>query len=231
MLNSLLNLLFPVECSACSGKVENSNRFGVCYNCIKSLEIVNSYGCRYCGKPVQDVHLFCASCLDKKSNIETIYTACYYKDNIKKIIINFKYNERSYLGELLGKLLVDLYSIKFIGNSDMIIPIPLYPSKRKSRGYNQSEILANYFSKKLGIKLKVKLLKRIRQTEPQYNLTRAERFKNIRGAFLASSKVREKTVILIDDVSTTGATLQNSAKALKKAGAKKIYAIVVAHGK
>ncbi len=229
---AILNLLFPVNCGVCNGEVDINNKYGVCRKCRENIEIINSRGCKYCGKPVNTDDMFCDLCKGKKSKIDKINTVCYYKDNIKILIKNFKFNNRQYLGKILGELVLNLYKLRLKDEKiDLILGVPLSSIRKKTRGYNQAEILVKYLSKKTGISTGKKLLIRTHDTNPQYTLSRIERFKNIRGAFKASEKVARKNILLIDDIATTGATLQSCAEALKKANAENIYAMVIAHGK
>ncbi|MFC2062143.1 ComF family protein [Elusimicrobiota bacterium] len=225
-----MNMLFPVSCSVCNGDIRYNNRFGVCKGCLESLEIVNSYACRYCGRPVDNMREFCRFCFDKRTLIKSIYTACYYKGNAKKLIKDFKYSNKRYLGKLLSKLLVKLYKTSFKEKASLVVPIPLHKHKKRDRGYNQAEVLGKYFSAEAKLKFNNKLLVRKKQTNPQYDLTRSERFKNVENAFESSGEIKNKNIILIDDVATTGATLQNAAGALNDAGAGSIFALIVAHG-
>lgn len=231
MFAYVLNLLFPVNCGSCGGKVEVSSSLGVCRQCINNLEISNSDACGYCGRPIDNVVGFCSSCIDGSSNIDKIYTSCYYRNNIKNLIINFKFRNRKYLGRLLAELLIDVYKKRFTDEVDLIVPLPLSPSRTRERGYNQAEILCRYFSKKTGIKMSKKMLWRTKNTLAQSSLSRRQRFRNMEKAFKASNKAEGLRILLIDDVATTGATLQNAASALRKAGASEVYGLVVAHGK
>ncbi len=234
MIKLLLNLLLPVSCGVC-GKNLNFKESYICKNCFTNLEIVNLQGCRFCGKLERietENGFFCSMCAGSFSEIDEIFTACRYGDNIKKLIINFKYNNKRYLGGTLAGLLVKLYFVNNISDSDIVTGIPLSTARFRERGYNQSEILAKSFSKKTQIKLNKQILNRKKSTLIQVDLNRKDRLKNMESAFwfVGRKKIKGKKIILIDDVATTGATLQNAAKVLKNAGAEKITVLIIAHG-
>lgn len=133
----------------------------------------------------------------------------------------------------LGKLMVDFANKNINAHEiDLIVPVPLHPKKLRERQFNQSEVLASYLAKRLDKKIVKDKVKRIKYTMPQTELKRDERIKNVDGAFLAKDghDLKGKTILLIDDVFTTGATLHECAKALKNAGAKKVVAFALARG-
>ncbi|MFH1416253.1 MAG: ComF family protein [Elusimicrobiota bacterium] len=232
ILPAVINLLFPVNCVSCGNRIRLNNPYGVCGECIGKLSLTNSRSCRYCGRPVRTLEGYCTVCSAKKSQINNFYTIGYYEDIIKILISNFKYNNKRYLGRILGDLMFNIFRSRIIkDNIEVIIPVPLSSARKRERGYNQVEILARHLEKKTRIKYMGNIIKRNRDTNPQYRLTRRERFSNLQGAFSISGKLEGQAVLLIDDIATTGATLQSMASCLKKAGAGKVHALVLAHGR
>ena len=152
---------------------------------------------------------------------------------MKRCICLFKYDSKTQLADLLGKLMSD-FAVRNIGAEeiDMIVPVPLHPVKLRERQFNQSELLAAHLARKINKNVVRDKVKRIKYTAPQTKLKRDQRLKNVRGAFLVKKNAdfKEKTVLLVDDVLTTGATLHECAKALKDAGAKKVVALALARG-
>jgi len=135
--------------------------------------------------------------------------------------------------DLLGKLMLDFAGRNIDPDEiDFVVPVPLHPVKLRERQFNQSEVLAAYLAKKLNKKIVKDRLKRIKYTMPQTELKREQRLKNVNGAFRAKrdSNFEDKTILLVDDVLTTGATLNECAKALKDAGAKRVIAFALARG-
>ena len=212
--NFFLETLFPVRCTGCQLKNEI-----LCNNCIKIFD------------------------LNQEIIGEDIRAVFNYKNIIiKKIIWELKYHHKRYLGEKLGNLLYeflieDISDIKInvSGRSIFVIPIPISNNKIKSRGYNQTLAIANGFckSEKSGtLELKDKIVIKKYDTIPQAKITnKKRRLENIKNVFEIKNKeiIKGRTIILIDDVVTTGGTLREVMKILKKAGAKKIYGYTVAH--
>ncbi|MFW6133948.1 MAG: ComF family protein [Elusimicrobiota bacterium] len=232
MKKYLLNLLFPVSCIICDNFELKSSR-GLCKLCHEKLdsELINSRSCKYCGRPLQANEELCFMCKDKISSADGFFTAGYYEGILKQVIKHFKYKRKIFLKHIAGEILIRLYMDACVEEIDAIIPVSLSKKRKKFRGYNQSELLAGYLSKKTGIKLKKNVLKRKKETQPQVKLDREKRFSNLKEAFVCSDWVKGKNILLVDDVSTTGATIQNSSIALKSAGADKVFVLILAHGK
>ncbi len=229
-----LNLFFPVNCASCGDYVTLTSEPGVCGECISEIAPIYKCGCRFCGRPVASKVKFCRVCRGQKSYIDDFYTAFYYEGKLRSIIKKYKYGNARYLDKFLSSYLAGLFKkcIPLYKENSIIVPVALHQSKLKQRGFNQSGALAVRLSAALGIKNVPRALKRLRDTEPQYTKNRKERFENIKDAFSARAGLCfGKDIILIDDVSTTGATMQQAAAALKSAGAEKITAITIAHGR
>lgn len=170
--------------------------------------------------------------------MEKIWSAGVYDGVLKELIHQFKYREKKYLAVPLSKLLVDfaqrhLKEEKF----DYVVPIPLYRARQKKRGYNQAELLAQVLGGAINKPVLINLIERRKKTRPQFGLNKDERFENLSGAFEISESGKEivptiagKTVLLIDDLATTGATLDECAKVLKTVGVSEVYGLVLAHG-
>jgi ComF family protein len=163
---------------------------------------------------------------------EIFSVADYGDGTVKKAIWMLKYRGAKNLAEPLAELIYQRVSVPK-DDSWVIIPIPLSKNRLKERGYNQTELLAEFFSQKIKIPICADALVKIKDTPAQVSIkNRKERLKNLEGAFAIKNpeKVSGKNIILIDDVSTTGATIREAKKTLKNGGAKKVIAIVVARG-
>ncbi len=230
----LLNLFFPVNCASCGGYVNLTSEYGICRECVSEIAPVYSCGCRFCGSPVDSKTEFCRICAANQSYIDDFYTAFYYEGTVRNIIKKYKYGNARYVEKLLVDYLVNLFN-KYIQEREknrIVVPVSLHRRKLKERGFNQSEALAARLSKALRLKTVPRAIIRTRNTEPQYTKNRQERFSNVKNAFSASRKLcAGKDIVLLDDVSTTGATIQQAAAALRSAGAKRITAVTVAHGR
>ncbi len=175
-----------------------------------------------------------------RNGIDGIYSAISYKGIVKKLLYQFKYppylaDLKGILGKLLYEGLIQQEAfIKFLEHDNvMITAVPLHKERERKRGYNQSELLAKGLALSLKKPFVSKVLYRQKQTKPQFDLKKEERAKNILGAFMISSKFKSilkgKSVILIDDITTTGATLRECTKILKKSGAAKVIGVTLAH--
>ena len=213
--NEILNMLFPRACIGCGTK----NTL-LCSNCIKKIPAL-PLACFFCGG--ESLTTICLSCRDRYgSNLDEVFAAVPYEHPvIKKAVKLFKYHNQKQLSQLLGKLICRRISAPirhFNKNELILIPIPLSKQRLRDRGYNQAELLAKYVSQQMSIRIEENLLQKIRHTPSQVSIGhREERLRNLKGSFMVVDKslVNNKTVILIDDVATTGATLIEAGYVLK----------------
>lgn len=150
-------------------------------------------------------------------------------------VYQFKFHNRRSFGSFYAKEMAAEYGEALAGwGIDIIIPVPLYPGKYKKRGYNQAAVLARELGKVLDIPVEERLLKRIRETAPQKNLTPRKRRQNLNGAFSVEKRrrvfLKSRSVLLMDDIYTTGSTVDEAAKTLKKAGAEKVFYLAISIG-
>ncbi len=230
-LNKIFDFIFPEFCKLCQRPLRDSENL-ICNNCFSKLPFLKLY-CQKCGTPLPD-HLkdflsykeinYCSYCQTQKFYFDKTFSAFYYKKPVSDWIISLKFGKEFNLGYRLGKLLKSVFIDK-IPEVDLVIPVPLSSERLKVRGFNQSFLIAWGF---LGKRPSQEFLKRIKCTKPQTELSQKERWKNVKNVFEANPKVKNKTILLIDDVMTTGATLNEASKALKKAGAKEIYVLTIA---
>jgi len=228
LTNFLLDILYPKICLSC--QKEGS---WLCEDCISTLEIQNWAICPICQKRVLDFKT-CPNCRPKTKLIGLFTPLSYQNPTVKNAIHNFKYEP--FAKELAKPLAFIITShLKLIEHPDfdknfILIPIPLHKSRLRWRGYNQSEEIAKELSLTLKIPLENNCLKRVKSTEPQMKLDLDSRFANIQDAFLCQNKekLKGKKVLLVDDVYTTGSTMEECAKVLKQNGAKEIFGAVIA---
>jgi ComF family protein len=233
----VLDTLFPINCLGCG-----QDGIWLCDKCFKKIDLLSFQVCPKCEKTITQSGLVCLAC---KTNIfpgqENFYldgllvTAKYRQSNLDKLIHLFKYNLIEDLHAPLGKLLIEALLKNNFPIPDMIIPVPLHNRRLRWRGFNQAELLARYISQSLTpglpIPLENGILLRKKYTGPQMHIKKySERQENLLDAFSVreNTLIKNKTVLLVDDISTTGSTLLECAKALKKAGAKKVFGIVLA---
>jgi len=232
MLEILKNLLFPKICFGCS-------RLGsyLCPSCINKLRVIEKDICPYCrkGSYFGLTHPACR----RWRGLDGLKSFFYYDDLVKKIVKNIKYQ---LVTEAIGDLrqaisrekIEELFFYKQLAKDFIFIPVPLHPTRERKRGFNQAEELLKNFAKILNFPINNKLVVRTRATKPQVELKKPkERYINILGAFsLAKSinvnQIKGKKFIIFDDVWTTGWTIKEIAKVLKKAGAAKVFALTIA---
>lgn len=231
----LLDTLFPISCVSC-----NKDDFWLCEPCLQKIQLLEFQVCPKCEKLMTESGKLCQSCKNDRPPLDALVVATKYKDNnVSKLIHLFKYNFVEDLHIPLGQLLIKIILKNNIPLPDLIIPIPLHKRRLRWRGFNQSELLANYVSENLtpGFKIPVisNLIIRHKYTSPQMKIGKySERRKNIQDAFAihletkSPSGLKNKKILLIDDIATTGATLFECAKVLKQNGAKKVFAAVIA---
>lgn len=230
-VNVIVNLLFPKRCVGC-------RKFGsyLCDDCFAKISFAQKYFCGVCTRPSYNglTHPKC----NTRYSIDGIFPILNYHGLLKKILYQYKYNPNlSDLTGVLGDFLYEgiiqnEYLTGEIEKGDVIyIPVPLYPSRERRRGYNQSELLAKAVAKKFGIVGVGHALVRTKNTKPQFKLPKDARRDNIRGAFEVKNNVliKGKTVFLIDDITTTGATLSECANVLKRADTKSVFGIALGH--
>jgi ComF family protein len=215
--------------------------FWICEECFSQIETLSFQVCPRCEKLIIEGGKLCSSCRrfslkNKDFPLEAILVSSRYAaGNIARMIHLFKYNFIEDLKILLGKIMVKAFINHRIPLPDILIPVPLHPRKLRARGFNQSELLADFLGENLapGINFPVlkNVLSRKRLTLSQMKIKNyPDRQKNIQGAFaiFQPEEISHKNILLVDDVATTGATLLECARVLKSAGARKISAIVVA---
>jgi ComF family protein len=227
---SFLDIIFPIECLGCGEEGQ-----WLCGKCLSSIPLVNRFICPICNRPALHGRP-CPSC-QRKSKLDNLWVACSYQNQLlKKAIKTLKYRKVKELAKplasLMIKLLEDLKNQEWTLTDFLIMPIPLYPYRQRSRGFNQAELLAEEIAKKFNLKLVTDVLKRVKITASQAKLASDERRDNVKDAFKVVDKegMKNRKIILVDDLTTTGATLQEAARILKKAGAKSVIGLALARG-
>jgi len=228
----ILDILFPPYCFGCG----NEGCF-LCFYCRGSVYFVppTCFVCYKLAPPRNKITYgrTCPSCQDQSSIYAFLSPFSYNSIVIREIIHGLKYGRIRSLGIIIADLLAEYfkkYDIKFPDNA-ILLPVPIYPLRMRRRGFNQAEHIANVLSPILGILVINNVLEKYKYTKPQVELSREDRLKNIRGSFVVRNpdKIQGKTILLFDDVKTTGATLEEAGRVLKEAGAEKIWVITLAH--
>lgn len=216
MFEKILNLIFPNVCGFCGEK----NKDSLCKNCELRLS-------KYELNCIKDYRQ------DQNKHFDYLYSALKYENIIRDKIIEYKFGEKSYLSKTFAKILIKNKKIyRFIKLYDIIIPVPMYKSKESVRGYNQCILIAKEIAKKIDIDFIKNVLVKEKDTNVQSTLNKTERLKNVKDAFSVKNKelIQDKKIILLDDIYTTGSTVNECSKVLKKAGAKEICVMTIAKG-
>ena len=227
--SKLKDICFPITCCNC-GKIVDSE--GLCLECWKKIKWIDDPKCKICGVPFEiDIHALCPACIKKKPHFDKAISVFEYNDFSKGIILKFKHSDATYIVRQLSIWLLRV-SKDIADDSLIIIPVPVHFFKRLKRKYNQSELLAQRLGKLKGIPYEPRILRKEKHTLQQEGLSRNIRLKNVNGSFGIDPKFSHllsgKNVILVDDVLTTGATVNECSKILKKYGAEKVFVITAA---
>lgn len=215
-----------------STKLSGSTIQGLCHECYLSLPHSQEC-CACCALPLSQTHnkqQLCGACLKKTPHFIQTVTAFTYEDEACHLIQQLKRqfdNASSYiLSEALSSKIAQNYSPDALSHIDMIIPTPMFWRRNLKRGNNHAQLLANTVSKRLAIPINNKALKRSKYSPPQKGLNARQRRQNIKGAFSVAQDLQQSTIAIVDDVMTTGSTLNEIAYILKRAGAKEVHAWV-----
>ncbi|MCL5411808.1 MAG: ComF family protein [Patescibacteria group bacterium] len=221
----LLDLVFPKKCVVC-GKAD----MYLCPNCLKKVPVNHTSICYRCQCPSIGgfTHPRCLT----RSGLDGVLIVSPYERVLKRALHLFKYRFVKELHAPLGNLLANYLQGKLY-QIDMVVPVPLHQKRLNQREFNQALLLAQVVSQKFSLPLRSEVLIRKYPTSPQAELSKEKRVQNLKKAFLCplASEVRGKNVLLVDDVATTFTTLEECCATLKKAGAAKVWAAVLAHGK
>ncbi|MCX8027660.1 MAG: ComF family protein [Thermodesulfovibrionales bacterium] len=226
MIKTLLNHLFPDKCPVCSERSDKDEINPFCSACWNEISPYNGYRCDICGIPIESIHTsICGECLQKTPFYDKIFYYGLYEKVLKEVIHLLKYQSISRLSKVVAHL---VSSVEIPQGIDIVTPVPLHKMRLLVRGFNQSANIAYHFSRIKAIQFKVDILKKTVNTPPQTTMQRDERLKNMKGKFSVAKDVKDKVILLFDDVVTTSATVNECAKVLKIAGARKVYVVAVA---
>ncbi len=231
-MNLLVEILFPRRCPICDKPVDKMGRY-ICTKCRPKIKYIKEPFCMKCGKGLRDDTLeYCEDC----KNSDHIFTrgrALYEYDTVKEAIYRLKYDDRMEYADFFGKDLAKKLGKEVQSwKADAIIPVPLHKDREKQRGYNQANLLAKALGRELDIPVKENFILRSRGTLAQKKLNVKERQNNLKNAFkIGQNDVKLKTVIVVDDIYTTGATMDAVARCLKLAGVREVYFVSLAVGR
>lgn len=224
-----LDLLYPKTCYFC-GKLCYQQ---ICGECKEKVVYIKEPRCKKCGKPVRyEEQEYCGDCQKHKFHYEQGRSLWIHKGAVPWSIYQFKYHNRRIYGEFYAQELYRLYG-EWIQSwkIDLIIPVPLHRNRRRKRGYNQAEIVAKHLGKLMNIPVDTKAVIRNKYTKPQKILDNKERRKNLKDAFeVRKPELKFRNILLIDDIYTTGSTIDEIAKILMRKRHNKIWFLTISIG-
>ena len=239
IVEGVVSLFFPAECRICEKSLEPLNRSFICTGCWSKIKWIVPAYCSRCSKPVpscqipgESSRLLCRECFGEPALYTRLLVPILYEGVMKKAIHLLKYERKEGIFLEIERILPTFIEQTFLSFSqlDEIIPIPLHRKKLKQRGFNQAYLLARFLSRFLEVKLTHSSLLRVKETQSQTKLSKQERAANVKGAFRVKdgSSFEGKTILLVDDVCTTGATLREAARLLRTFETREIFAFALA---
>lgn len=232
MKEKLMGIFFPKVCPLCERVIKSSG--DVCEKCDISKFLIGRNRCYKCGKPLKgNDEILCGDCRKINHTFEKGVAVFEYKEEMKESVYRFKYGNQKAYGDFYGKIAAEKYGeLLKRWKIDKIIPVPMYDKKKQKRGYNQAEEFGNRLGFYTGIETDNKSLIRIKDTIPQKGLSNEQRKMNMSDAFAVDvEKISNyKNVLLVDDIYTTGSTIDACSKILIMAGVEKVYFVCIATG-
>lgn len=227
--DQILGLLYPQVCPFC-GKVSGER---ICSACRKELRYIEEPRCMRCGKPLRIAEQeYCLDCEQRSHSYERGLSLWVHSGSVQSAVYQFKYHNRRIYSRFFAQELLERYEEAIRRwNIALIVPIPLSKKRRRERGFNQAELLAKEIGKKLEIPVESKRLVRVKNTKPQKEMDARGRRSNLKDAFAwKGERPIRGNILLIDDIYTTGNTIDHAAGTLKNAGARKVYFLTVSIG-
>ena len=229
IIDKILGLLYPNVCCFC-GEISKEP---ICEKCKKKVIYIHEPRCKKCGKPIRlEEQEYCFDCKKTSFSYEQGKSVWLHKTPVSDSIYQFKYRNRRIFARFYAKEMCRLYG-EWIKKCeiDVIIPVPIHAKRRRKRGYNQAEVLAKYVARETGIPMCAKAVKRERKTQPQKELDVRRRRHNLANAFSVARHWKQwRNVLIVDDIYTTGSTIDALAKRLKEKGARNIWFLTISIG-
>lgn len=231
---TLFQFFLPPQCYGCEAFLEEGQE-AFCPDCLSAIRWIEPPFCTRCGMPFvsrNEKNHLCGLCMDQKRYFTTGRALGYYEGPLREAIHRWKYEGKIYLSPLFGEWMKRTLSQNWETDLfDLLVPVPLHPQRLRERGFNQALLLVRELSRRAGIAYRKQILEKRRQTVPQINLSGVEREKGVKGAFHLTDPegVKGKVILLVDDVFTTGATVNECAKVLIAGGAQRVDVLTLAH--
>ena len=229
----ILSILFPPVCEACEALLDRSSNVGVCKACASSISALKPPHCPACGRTAAYENQRCGQCGDTRFHFDRAWATAWYDGPMKALIFAFKFGGQKHLKKYFSGRLID-FTEQHIGRDlfEGVVPVPLEEERKLSRGFNQCELLSKPLAQHFGKMHWAGLLKREPSGSPQSRLAKNERETNVKGGFTVTNPAlaSRRSILLIDDILTTGQTASECAHALKDAGATSVCVLALARG-
>lgn len=233
LINGFLSLFFPTQCITCKRYIKDFKYYYVCEECYKKIKFIEKPFCKICSKPLNSETVdICLECGQRKdtyfSYVKAVGT---YEDALKDILQYYKFYKKEKLAKILVNFIFEKITQEFFKDIDFLVPVPLHKRSLKQKNFDHIRLITEIISKKTGIPV-LKGLVKIKETYDQSQLKREERLKNLKDAFEILEKIKnlikDKNFLIMDDIYTTGSTMNEVAKVLVKNGAKEVKGLVIA---
>lgn len=228
--DKFLKSIFVDDCNCiiCGTEIVKGRKYGLCGKCLEKIPINDGNICIRCGKSMVNEAQYCMECLNVKRHFDIARSSLIYKDDVQKLILDFKFYNKKWLAKYLAGFLltaIELYKL----TADYLVPTPLSKIREKERGYNQALLLSKELNKLIDIPI-IDCLVKIKDNKQQSSLNGKERAENVIGVYKVTdkTKIKGKKLLVIDDIITTGHTADEIAKVLYKAGAERVQILTLA---
>lgn len=236
LISKLLDLIYPdaLYCISCGKLIDRSRTYNLCNECMREMKWAVGRTCDKCGKPISDnnPNETCYSCREHAHVFDKGFTVCEYGEHERSIIFALKYSGRTDIAGRIAEMMHDrLAMLRREGKApvyDLVVPVPIYGAKKRKRGFNQAALIAKSLAEMEGARYEESLIMRIRDTRAMKGLSPIERRRNVSGAFeinrnLIPGRLQDLNILTVDDIYTTGATIDEIASILKQAGAAYVF--------
>ncbi|MCI9051245.1 MAG: ComF family protein [Lachnospiraceae bacterium] len=228
-----IRILYPRRCPICEEIVLPRGE-KICFSCRSKLPYIKEPRCKKCGKQLRIMEQeYCEDCKKRNRSFDAGLALFEYNAVMRESVERFKFkNKREYVDFYAEEVEKHLKKLVYMWKAEVLIPVPVHARKRRKRGFNQAEVLAEAFGKALGLETDKKVLYRCKNTIPQKELNEKERIKNLQDAFqIEKNVVQYNRVILVDDIFTSGSTIESCTRVLKNNGIGRVYALCLCIGK
>lgn len=222
-----LDILYPPRCPACNGILEDSSK-NICPKCEQTFHPVSEHYCLKCGKPVAETEEYCEECRNRDRKFSQGRGIFLYNTQMKQSLLRYKYYGSREYGKYYAEAICRYAGADIMRwQPDVIVPVPLHRRKKRMRGFNQAADLAERTGKLLGIPVTEEIVYKIKETRSQKKLDADERKRNLKNAFRTVTSVKGLRILIVDDVYTTGNTMEAMSECLLEGGAEAVFFVTL----